>query len=132
VSCFVKRDVGLGRRGMDKQDCQVRALVTALGLDYSAAWKLLYTMQEERRRCSFGLVDDLALNDVRLRVVQTLALPAVRGELRMNGQKFCRLHKVGNYILRMAHHVAAVVDGNLYDSWDSSRRCVYGAWEVRP
>ena len=132
MSCFIKRDVGIGCRGTDKQDCQVRALVTALGLDYSKAWELLYTMQGERRRCSFGLVDDLILNDARLDVVRSLAFPAARGKPRMDGVKFCELHPKGHFILRMAHHVAAVVDGKLYDSWDSSGKCVYSAWEVRP
>ena len=131
MSCFVKRDVGIGRRG-DLHDCQVRALVTALGLEYDAAWELLYTMQGERRRCSFGLVNDLILNDTRLHVVRLILFPAVRGKPRMNGMEFCKLHPAGNFILRMAHHVAAVVDGKLYDSWDSTRRCVYAAWEVRP
>ena len=131
MSCFIKRDVGIGRRS-DKQDCQVRALVVALGMDYVDAWRLLYTMQGEEQLCSFSLTTRLALFDPRLRVILAHAFPAVRGEPRMNGQRFCKEYKVGHYILRMAHHVAAVVDGNLYDSWDSSRKCVYAAWEVRP
>ena len=131
MGCFVKRDVGIGRRG-DPHDCQVRTLVVALGLDYSAAWELLYTMQGEYKRCSFGLVEDLKLHDSRLHIVESYVFPAVRGKTRMNGVEFCKLHPKGNFILRMAHHVAAVVDGKLYDSWDSTRRCVYAAWEVKP
>ena len=132
MSCFIKRDVGLGHRGPGKAvDCQVRALVTALGLEYDAAWELLYTMQGERRRCSFGLTQELALFDSRLHVIRAFAFPASRGEPRMNAVRFCKQHPKGHFILRMAHHVAAVVDGKLYDSWDSSRRCVYSVWEVR-
>jgi hypothetical protein len=106
--------------------------VTALDLDYQDAWTLLYTMQGERKRCSFGLVEDLELRDPRLHVVRALPFPAVRGKPRMTGSMFCDRYKMGHFILRMAHHVAAVVDGRLYDSWDSTRRCVYSAWEVQP
>ena len=136
MSCFVKQDVGIGHRGPETRrgalgDCQVRALVTALGLDYSGAYELLYAMQGERKRCSFGLVEDLEARDSRLHVIRALPFPAVRGEPRMTGVEFCRRYSNGHFILRMAHHVAAVVDGNLYDSWDSTRRCVYSAWEVQ-
>lgn len=31
---------------------------------------------------------------------------------------------------RMAHHVAGVKEGVLYDTWDSSSKCVYRAWEI--
>jgi hypothetical protein len=89
-------------------------------------------MQGEKRQCSFGLVDDLGLRDSRLHVVESYVFPAVRGHQRMDGVQFCKRYPKGHFILRMAHHVAAVVDGNLYDSWDSSRRCVYSAWKVQP
>lgn len=133
---FVKRDVGAGQRAPVARgalmDCQVRALVTAFAMEYADAWDLLYKMQGEHRRCSFGLVDDLTSNDPRLHVVRPIAFPAERGKPRMTGVQFCKLYPEGHFILRMAHHVAAVVDGKLYDSWDSSRKCVYSAWEVRP
>jgi hypothetical protein len=133
MSCFVKRDVGIGHRAPGKAvDCQVRALVVALEMDYNDAWHLLYTMQGERRWCSFGLVEDLKSRDSRLHVVRALSFPAVRGKPRMTGAMFCDRYKTGHFILRMAHHMAAVVGGKLYDSWDSTRKCIYTAWEVKP
>lgn len=33
---------------------------------------------------------------------------------------FCRDHPEGTYVLAFGGHVATVVDGDLYDSWDSS------------
>ena len=38
----------------------------------------------------------------------------------------------GRLILRLSGHYAAVIDGELHDSFDSSRngtRCVYGYWK---
>ena len=31
---------------------------------------------------------------------------------------FCRAHPEGTYVLTMDRHVAAVVDGQIYDTWD--------------
>ena len=131
---FRKFDAGANHRSprADKHDCQVRALVTASGASYADAWQLLYVLQGERRACGFTLVDDLRARDPRLRVVEELAFPAVRGEPRMTGEAFCRKYPRGNFILRMAHHVAAVKDGQVYDTWDSTDRCVYAAWQIEP
>jgi len=49
----------------------------------------------------------------------------------MTGKEFVRLYPKGRYILRLAHHVAAVVDSVVIDSWDSTRKCVYGAWQLK-
>ncbi len=128
---FRRFDAGKDQDTRDKGgDCQVRALVVTLGLEYDAAWHLLYRMQGERRKCGFCLVDSLNDGDQRLRIKARLSFPAKAGRKRMTGADFCKKHKKGRFILRMAHHVAAVVDGELLDTWDSSQKCVYAAWEM--
>ncbi len=126
---YEHHDASAGER-QDQSDCQVRALSTARGIGYWAAWELLYKIQGERRCCSMQLVEALRDGDERLCVVRPLKFAAVRGKPRMIGKQFCAEHPTGRYILRMAHHVAAVVDGVLYDTWNSTGKCVYGAWEV--
>src|SRR4029078_9454750 len=73
-------DEGNGLRALRARgkDCQPRALATALGTGYAAAWDLLYRMQGQRRACSFTLVDDLRIKDPRLGVVRELEI-AKRG-----------------------------------------------------
>ena len=134
MNAFRKFDAGALHRSprADKQDCQVRALVTALDVSYADAWQLLYVMQGERRACGFTLVDDLRIGDARLHVARELVFPSTKGRPRMTGEAFCTSHPRGNFILRMAHHVAAVKDGQVYDTWDSTKRCVYAAWEIEP
>lgn len=112
---FRKFDAGaLGRpRGALKTDCQVRALATARSIPYDKEWELLYLVQSELRRCAFALVESLSANDARFGVCRTVAFPGVRGEPRMTGAQFCRRYPRDRYILRMAHHVAAVKDGVL-------------------
>lgn len=59
-----------------------------------------------------------------------LSFPAISGESRMNGKRFCEEHKKGKYILRMAGHLTCCIDGIIYDTWDCSEKCVYNAWKI--
>jgi hypothetical protein len=129
---FRRFDAGASARskGGDKNDCQVRALATARGIAYNEAYNLLYRIQGERGWCSFCLVEALGELDPRLDVVRRLDFPAVKGKPRMTGRAFCAQYPCGRFILRMSHHVAAVVDGVLTDTFDSSEKCVYLAWEI--
>lgn len=56
--------------------------------------------------------------------------PAKKGEPRMNGERFCESHPVGTFVLRMAGHLSCCVDGVIYDTWDCSEKCVYGAYLI--
>lgn len=131
---FRKFDAGaLDRpKGAPKEDCQVRALATARNIPYEDAWALLYLVQGELRRCAFALVESLTANDPRFGVKRALAFPAAKGKPRMTGAAFCMRYPRGRYILRTSHHVVAVKDGVLYDTFDSSTKCVYTAWELSP
>lgn len=44
-------------------------------------------------------------------------------------QNFCEDYPSGSYIVATGTHVAAVVNGNLYDSWDSRDEVVIYYWE---
>jgi len=129
---FRRFDAGVVARGPrgDRNDCQVRALTTARGMRYQDAWALLYKIQGQRQACSFTLVECLRENDERFGVIRPIPFPAKRGMQRMNGAIFCRLFREGRFILRLAQHVVAVKDGVLFDVFDSTRACVYVAWEV--
>jgi hypothetical protein len=128
---FRKFDAGAGHRlTKDNGDCQVRALATATGRTYRESWELLYAIQGERRETGFSLIALLKENDPRLGVIRALPFPAVRGQARMNGRRFCAAHPKGNFILNMAGHDVAVEDGVIFDRWDCSEKCVYSAYEV--
>lgn len=60
-----------------------------------------------------------------------MSFPAIKGQKRMNGERFCQEYPKGSYVLRMAGHLTACVDGVIYDTWDCSEKCVYKAWKVR-
>jgi hypothetical protein len=99
-------------------------------MTYEDAWKFLYDMQGKEKTCGFRLSDWLRKNPKAFGATEYLQFPARQGHRRMTGKEFCRQYSHGRYILRQAYHVVAVVDGKLFDTWDSSGRCVYGAWKL--
>ena len=130
---FKRSDAGRSRsrRPRQKNDCTVRALAVAAKLDYDAAYDLL---KDAGRRSHRGFhfpswAKTVVVNGYGL-VRETF--PARKGQPRMNVARFCRSHRRGRYIIQTAKHVAAVVDGVLYDDAEpDAGRCVYGCWRLR-
>ncbi len=46
-------------------------------------------------------------------------------------EDFCNDHPKGTYILALASHVVAVIDGNYYDTWDSGSEIPIYYWQRR-
>jgi len=109
-------------------DCGIRAVAVACGLPYKQARKLL---QEHARK---GKAGNGAIARGIYKEDMTSALESLgwvwRSAPKFTGRK-ARYTDIprGRVIVRMARHYAAVIDGNLHDTWDSSRKMVYGYWE---
>ena len=106
-------------------DCAVRAVAKALDIDWETAYVMI---------CTNGFaMGDMPSSD------------SVWGSvLRQNGfskkaisntcpdcytvEDFCYDHPTGTYVLGFGGHTACVVDGNLYDSWDSHREIPIYVW----
>lgn len=129
---FCRQDVGKPFRKLGRGDCTVRALTIAAGIAYPLAWQLLYDAQRRYFTCGFDICDFLKQEPAAFGVVGYVSFPAMRNQRRITARTFVEKFPQGNFILSMAHHVAAVENAVLYDSWDSSRRCVYAAWEIDP
>ena len=52
-----------------------------------------------------------------------------RGTKRPTVDSFAKNHPKGTYILNVANHEVAVVDGKYYDTWDSGYKSLYGYYE---
>lgn len=106
-------------------DCAVRAVSAALGVD----WETAYTM--------------IAANGYQM--ADMPSSNAVWGAvLRQNGfyrdtvpntcpncytaSDFAKDHSKGVYVLGFGNHVATVIDGDIYDSWDSSNEIPVYYW----
>lgn len=46
-------------------------------------------------------------------------------------EDFCEDHPKGTYVLGFGGHVATVVDGDLYDAWDSSKEIPQFVWHKK-
>lgn len=111
--------------GRSVGDCAVRAIAKALNID----WETAYVMIS---------VNGYAMGDMP-------SSDSVWGAvLRENGfyrqsipntcpdcytvKDFCNDNPYGVYVLAFGGHVATVVDGDLYDSWDSSNEVPIYVW----
>lgn len=111
--------------GRNVGDCSVRAVSKALDIDWEQAYLLIVT-------AGFNMCDMPSSNAVWGAV------------LRMNGfyrenipntcpdcytaADFCADHPKGIYVLGFGTHVATAIDGNIYDSWDSSNEIPQYYW----
>ena len=52
-----------------------------------------------------------------------------KGSKRPTVEGFTKSNKLGKFVLVVAHHLVASVDGTYYDTWDSGDKSMYGYWE---
>ena len=114
-------------KGIKTGDCVVRAIATATNKDYLECRRELN--QKKRELGFFGYKDTLFLYKY-LEKNPRLIFKAVKGEPRIKGTDFTELHPKGTYILKMAGHITACIDGVILDTWDCTYRSVYTAWEI--
>ncbi len=127
-------------------DCVVRALCTGLQLDYTTVVMELAQMQ-----CSTGYDDgDSVLIDKYLKSKGWVKCKQPRKEdnTKYTGKEFCRKlsHPIYSEELNLysmpfnwhrvicnigGHHIVAVVEGQVWDIWNSTGGCVGNVW-VQP
>lgn len=106
-------------------DCSVRAIAKALEL----TWEQAYV----RLALNGFLMGDVISSDVvwgsvlRQNGFSRYSVPNTCPEC-YTVTDFCRDHPIGTYVIKSDGHVATVVDGNLYDSWNSENQIVIYYW----
>lgn len=111
--------------GRSVGDCAVRAVAKALNTDWETAYSMI---------CTNGYaMGDMPSSDsvwgavLRQNGFYRKALPN-RCPDCYTVDDFCYDHPEGTYVLGFGGHVATVVDGNLYDSWDSRNEIPIYMW----
>lgn len=106
-------------------DCSVRAIAKALNMGWEAAYIAL-TMN--------GLqMGDMPSSDsvwgatLRQHGFKRSVIPNTCPQC-YTAEEFCVDHPHGVYVLGFGGHVATVVDGDLYDSWDSTKEIPQFYW----
>lgn len=116
-------------QGKRTTDCLKRAITLATGKPYLKVKKELNDLKKITGCKAFNENKNWK-EYVKRQPWEKLSFPAEAGKPRMNGQRFCDQFKTGSYILRMAGHLTAVINGVINDIWDCSEKCVYNAWKV--
>lgn len=98
-------------------DCSVRAIARALSIDWETAYAMLvasgYSMGD------MPSSDSVWGATLRQHGFYRKAVPDTCPDC-YKVTDFCIDHPKGIFVLGFGGHVATVVDGDLYDSWDSS------------
>lgn len=111
--------------GRQVGDCAVRAVAKALKIDWEEAYMLIaangYAMGDMPSSDSvWGAV-------LRQNGFYRSALPNYCPDC-YTASDFAVDHPVGTYVLGFGGHVCTVVDGDIYDSWDSSQEIPVYVW----
>lgn len=111
-------------------DCVVRAITIAVEGDYLEVRRHLNRIKKELKETSYKN-QKFMVKYAKLNGWNKISFPAVKGVPRLRGKDFVKQYPEGTYILKLARHVVAVVDGVYLDTWDSTEKMIYNAWEVK-
>lgn len=125
---FVYHDGGRTSSGFKgKNDCAIRAMAIACDISYCEARNILKESSRDGKMGSGAISKGVYKEDLESALSQF-------GFKRKRAPKFegrkARYQDIpkGRVVVRMARHFAAVVDGVLYDTFDSSEKMVYSYW----
>lgn len=106
-------------------DCAIRAISKALDID----WELAYAkvIVNGFRMGDMPSSDSVWGAVLRQHGFYRKAIPN-RCPDCYTAEDFAKDHPYGVYVLGFGGHVATIVDGNLYDSWDSSQEIPVYVW----
>ena len=113
--------------GRNVGDCSVRAVAKALNVDWETAFAMIAVD-------AFEMGDVISSNAVwgsvlRQHGFKRSGLPNTCPDC-YTAAEFAIDHPKGTYVLGFGNHVATVVNGKLYDSWDSSNEIPQYYWSL--
>ena len=125
---FIKDDGGRQAAGLkgSSGDCAVRAVAIAIGMPYRDAQKLVKDFAAKGRQGNRAIARGVYKEDLDA-ALRSIGWVWHKARV-IEGRKARYSDIPGTAIVRMARHYAAVVDGGLHDSWDSTEKMVYGYW----
>ena len=108
-------------------DCTIRALSKALNCTWLEAFDLTIPFCREYQ-CSniFDLPSQIEREIMAKLGFDYTGISNKSGTKRPTVKQFALSHKAGTYILNVANHEVACVDGIYYDTWDCGNNSLYG------
>lgn len=111
--------------GRSVGDCAVRAISKALNISWEQAFDLL--AENAYQMGDMPSADAVWGSVLRQHGFYRKAIPNTCPDC-YTAEDFSRDHPDGVFVLGFGGHVATVKDGNIYDSWDSSREIPQFVW----
>lgn len=107
----------------NKPDCAIRAFAIVAELTWQEAYDILSKIaREDYDVPNSRNVYEKAFAQRGYRVV---SLKFKKGEKRKTAKEFAMHNPNGRYILSLANHLCAVVDGKIRDGWNCGDKCIY-------
>ena len=104
--------------GRSVGDCAVRAIAAALGIDWESAYSMLasngYQMGD------LPQANSVIAATLRKAGFYKAIIPDTCPDCYTT-EMFCEDHPYGVYVLGFGSHIATVIDGEVWDSWDSTQ-----------
>lgn len=104
---------------LDTGDCVVRAISKAAGLSWDDAYDAVAV--QGKKMCMMPSTDEVWGAWLRENGFERHPLPD-RCPDCYTVEDFAEEHSSGTYVLGTGSHAVAIVDGTIYDAWDSSRK----------
>lgn len=125
---YVFNDGGRVKAGFKSQtDCGIRAMAIACNIPYNEARKYLKEASKNGRKGSGAIATGIYKEDMEAALKKFGFVRKSSPKLVGRKARYYDLPK-GRIVAHMAKHFAAVIDGELHDSWDSSNKMVYDYW----
>lgn len=114
--------------GRNVGDCAVRAISVALGVDWETAFITLAF--NALQMCDMPSSDAVWGSLLRQSGFVRHAIENTCPDC-YTADDFCNDHPQGVFVLGFGGHVATVIDGVLFDSWDSSQNAPQFYWKLK-
>lgn len=111
--------------GRNVGDCSVRAIAKALGLTWEEAY--IKVMVNGYSMCDMPSSDSVWGSVLRQNGFRRQAVPDTAPDCYTT-EDFLKDHPDGVFVLGFGGHVATAINGDLYDSWDSSHEIPQFYW----
>ena len=108
-------------------DCVIRALTKALQMEWLDVFDEMYPLSREMQ-VPFNCKPCYEKYLTEIKGFTYHGISNKKGSKRPTVDRFAKDHPSGRYVLRVANHLVAVVDGIYYDTWDSGYKSLYGYW----
>lgn len=121
----VWRMLNLNPVGNRTGDCAIRAVAAALDISWDDAYDMI--CQRAKQMGEITSADAAWGSVLRQYGFNRSVIPNNLPDC-YTAEDFCLDHPKGIYVLGFGNHTATVIDGFIYDTWDSSQLCPVYYW----